>query len=229
MSAAVPQAVDRRELVLRALRSPRGRYSADRTSQLSGIPRSTVYDWQRAGIYRPDFLYASPMMWSYRDLVYLRLLAWLRNLGMDRPVAAERVTTIKQAVTAGDTIQRLRSDGHIVLVDDETDHRFSGENVLPSLAELLGEFDLLEPIRELGDRPLWGPDLVTPSDHTYISPWVMAGEPCIEETRIPTATVWTLRIERGLDVGRIIDLYPGLDEATVKDAWHLEDRLRKAA
>jgi uncharacterized protein (DUF433 family) len=229
VSAALPLDVDRRELVLRALCGPRGRYSAERTSQLSGIPKSTVYNWQQATIYQPDFLHASPMMWSYRDLVYLRLLAWLRNKGMDRPVAAERVSTIKRRVAAGERIQLLHSDGRILLLDDETEHRFSGENVFPTLADLLGTFDLLEPIRELGERPLWGPDLITPSDHTHISPWVMAGEPCIEETRILTATIWTLRAERGLDAGQIMDLYPDVDEATVKDAWHLEDRLRKAA
>ena len=229
MSAAAPLEADRRELVLRALRSPRGRYSAERTSQLSGIPKSTVYDWQRNEVYRPDFLHASPMAWSYRDLVYLRLLAWLRNQGMDRPVAAQRVAAVRESVAGGENIRRLRSDGRVLLIDDEVDHRFSGENVLPDLAELLGEFDLLEPIKELGDRPLWGPDLVTPSERTYISPWVMAGEPCIDETRIPTSTVWTLRTDRGLGVAQIVDLYPGLDEAAVKDAWYLEDRLRRAA
>ena len=229
MSAAAPLEADRTELVLRALRSPRGRYSAEQTSQLSGIPKSTVYDWQRNEVYRPDFLHASPMAWSYRDLVYLRLLAWLRNQGMDRPVVAQRVAAVRESVAGGENIRRLRSDGRVLLVDDEVDHRFSGENVLPDRAELLGEFDLLEPIKELGDRPLWGPDLVTPSERTYISPWVMAGEPCIDETRIPTSTVWTLRTDRGLGVAQIADLYPGLDEAAVKDAWYLEDRLRRAA
>jgi uncharacterized protein (DUF433 family) len=229
VSAAAPLEADRRELVQRALRSPRGRYSAERTSQLSGIPKSTVYDWQRNDVYRPDFFHANPMMWSYRDLVYLRLLAWLRNQGMERPVAAGRVTDVRTAVARGDNIRLLRSDGRVLLINDEVDHRFSGENVLPDLAGLLGEFDLLEPIRELGERPLWGPDLVAPSERTYISPWVMAGEPCIDETRIPTSTVWTLRTDRGLGVAQIVDLYPGLDQAAVKDAWYLEDRLRRAA
>jgi hypothetical protein len=177
VSGAASSDVDRRDLVLRALRSPRARYSAERAAQLSGIPRSTIYDWQRATVYRPDFYRASPMMWSYRDLIYLRLLAWLRSQGMERPTAADRVAAIKRSVLEGERIDRLRSDGNIVLIDDEPENRFSGENVLPTLSSLFGEFDLLEPVRELGDRPLWGPDLVTPSDHTYISPWVLAGEP----------------------------------------------------
>src|SRR5829696_8281996 len=67
------------DVVLHALRHPRGRYAADRAAQLSGIPRSTLYDWQRADVYVPDFAGGSPMAWSYRDLVFVRVLAWLRN------------------------------------------------------------------------------------------------------------------------------------------------------
>lgn len=67
-----------RTMIAYALRHPRGRYNADRTSQLSGVPKSTVYDWRRDGILVPDFTAANPSMWSYRDLVLLRLLAWLR-------------------------------------------------------------------------------------------------------------------------------------------------------
>lgn len=58
-----------RQELLQAMRHPRGRYSADRASQLSGVPTSTIYDWQRNDIYVPDFGGASPMAWSYRDLV----------------------------------------------------------------------------------------------------------------------------------------------------------------
>jgi uncharacterized protein (DUF433 family) len=93
----------------------------------------------------------------------------------------------------------------------------------------MSTFDLLEPIKELGEHALWGPDLVTPSPYTFISPWVMAGEPCIDQTRVPTATVYALRAERGLDEGRIVALYPALTAESVEDAWSLESRLRRAA
>src|SRR5437588_3324815 len=107
--------------VMYALRHPRGRYSADRASQLSGVPRSTLYDWRRESVYAPDFDGASPVAWSYRDLVYLRLLAWLRQLGMPRPRASDRVAAVKQRVVDGAEIRRIRTDGRTLVLDDDGD------------------------------------------------------------------------------------------------------------
>src|ERR1019366_9491412 len=74
---------------------------------------------------------------------------------------------------------------------------------------------------------LWAPDLRNPSSHTRISPFVMAGDPCITETRIPTSSIHALRSERGLEVEEIIELFPGLSRASVVDAHQLEQRLRR--
>ena len=138
--------------MLRALRSPRARYSAERTAQLSGIPRSTIYDWQRSDVYRPDFVHASPMMWSYRDLVYLRVLAWLRSKGMERAMAAGAVVAIKSDISKGQRIVRLRADRRSLIANDELANRISGEDPLPGLGSFLQEFDLLEPVADF-ERP----------------------------------------------------------------------------
>jgi len=66
--------IERRTIAF-SLRHARGRYAVERTAQLSGVPKSTCYDWRREGILVPDYSSASPVMWSYRDLVLLRLLA----------------------------------------------------------------------------------------------------------------------------------------------------------
>ncbi|HXH59107.1 hypothetical protein [Iamia sp.] len=82
---------DDRALVLRALRYPRGRYSAERAHQLSAVPARTLHDWATAGVLVPDWFAAKPRGWSYRDVVYARLLAWLRSKHMDRTSASERL------------------------------------------------------------------------------------------------------------------------------------------
>lgn len=217
-----------RQELLNAMRHPRGRYSADRASQLSGVPTSTMYDWQRNDVYVPDFGGASPMAWSYRDLVYLRLLAWLRQLKKPRPEAAERVAEVKQFVADGNELRTIAATKDSMVFDHETTDRRTGANHLPfdNLAGLLSVFDLLNPVEELGEQPLWGPDLVRPSSHTYISPWVLGGDPCVENTRIPTATILALHEERGLNTAQIVELYPGLKSAAVEDAYELEKRLR---
>jgi uncharacterized protein (DUF433 family) len=62
--------------------------------------------------------------------------------------------------------------------------------------------------------------------HTSISPWVLAGDPCVRGTRIPTAAIRALREDRGLTFANIVELYPGLSTEAAEDADLLERRLR---
>lgn len=214
------------EVVLHALRHPRGRYAADRAAQLSGIPRSTLYDWHRADVYVPDFAGLSPMAWSYRDLVFVRVLAWLRNdVKTPRPTAAARVRALKQHVSAGNSVTVLNADRETLAVDGEVGAPLDGPSRL--FIDMLQSFDLTAAVEDFGRHAkLWGPDLVTPSAHTFISPWVLGGDPCVERTRIPSASIYALRTERGLDSAEIVKLYPGLEEPAAEDAYELESRLR---
>lgn len=221
---------DEQQLILFAFRHPRGRYSAERAGQLSGVPARTLYDWAGAGVLVPDFAGSRPKAWSYRDLGFARLLAWLRQQGHDRPEAAERVAVLRGIMADNaQQVTEVRSDGSIVLLGAETVDRLTGQQVLDGMASVLAVFDLLEPIAELGRRRLWGPDLLAPTQLTVISPWVMGGEPVVKSTRIATASLHALRHDRGLDTERIVGLYPELDAGEVDDAIALEDRLRRAA
>lgn len=109
---------------------------------------------------------------------------------------------------AAQQVTDVRSDGSIVLLGNETVDRLAGQQVLNGMARFLAAFDLLEPVAELGSKRLWGPDLLTPSHLTVISPWVMGGEPVVRSTRISTASLHALRYERGLETARIVALYP---------------------
>jgi uncharacterized protein (DUF433 family) len=214
-----------------ALRHPRGRYNVARTSQLSGIPVSTLYEWQRHDAYIPDYRDSSPIGWSYRDLVFLRLLAFLRQGGMERSVACNQVESLKESVTDGFLAQVLYASKYTLVFDDERTDRLSGQSILPfdDISGLFKTFSLTDPISELSirRRTLWAPDLQAPSTFTRISPFVLAGEPCIAKSRIPTSSIHALRSERGLDSAEIIALYPGLSVESVIDAFKLEQRLRR--
>lgn len=221
---------DEQQLVLFAFRHPRGRYSAERAGQLSGVPARTLYDWGESNVLVPDYASARPKAWSYRDLAFARLLAWLRQQGHDRPQAAARVAALRDVMAdSARQVTEVRSDGSIVLLGEETVDRLTGQQVLNGMASFLRVFNLLEPVAELGRKRLWGPDLLTPSHRTVMSPWVMGGEPVVRSTRIPTASIHALRHERGLETARIVALYPELGTEQVDDAIALEDRLRRAA
>jgi uncharacterized protein (DUF433 family)/DNA-binding transcriptional MerR regulator len=221
---------DEEQLILFAFQHRPGRYSAERAGQLSGIPARTLYDWSDAGVLVPDYVNARLKAWSYRDLGFARLLAWLRQQGHDRPDAAARVAALRDVMAdVAQQFTEVRSDGSIVLLGEETVDRLTGQQMLDGMAQFLAVFSLLEPIAELGRKRLWGPDLLTPSTLTVISPWVMGGEPVVRSTRIPTASIHALRHDRGLATERIVALYPDLDAGEVDDAIALEDRLRRAA
>ena len=229
----VERSTSERTMIAYALRQPRGRYNAERASQLSGVPKSTMYDWRRDGILVPDFTSASPSMWSYRDLVLLRLLAWLRQGGMQRSVAAAKVDGIRRQLSEGVEVRSIHATKWDVVLNDTHGDAVADDrdNLLPSqeFYSLLGTFDLHEPITELRSsrhHALWAPDLVTPSAHSAISPWVLAGDPCVRQTRIPTASVFALHTERALSTTAIASLYSGLNAEEVEDVIELERRLR---
>ena len=58
----------------------RGAYPADRVSALSGVPLSTVHDWARKGILVPSVSAEKVKLWSFADLMGLRIIYWLRQL-----------------------------------------------------------------------------------------------------------------------------------------------------
>lgn len=220
---------DERASIREALRVPRGRYSVERAAQLSGVPQRTLYDWAQNDVLVPDFRGEHPMSWSYRDLVYARLCAFLRAKQMPRPDVAERVARARAAFAATDdeTETILRADGRLLTFGSAAVEPETGIGVFEELAEFADEFDVLEPV-DVRHRA-WGPNLVRPSDETTMSPWVQGGEPCIRSTRVPTSSLYALHVERRLDAAGLVRLYPGVTEDQVRDALHLEERLHAAA
>jgi uncharacterized protein (DUF433 family) len=177
-------------------------------------------------VYVPDLAAAQPMGWSYRDLVLVRVLAWLRNeVHVPRPKAAERVRLLKHHVSSVGVVKVIHADRDTLAVDGDTSAPLHGKSRL--FADMLKSFDLAATVEDFaGHTRLWGPNLVTPSAHTSISPWVLGGEPCVERSRIPSASLFALREERGLGVADIVELYPGLKPVAAQDALDLETRLR---
>jgi uncharacterized protein (DUF433 family) len=227
-TSAAPLTSADRALVLRALRYPRGRYSAERAHQLSGVPARTLHDWATAGVLVPDWFAARPRGWSYRDIIYARLMAWLRSKHMDRTTAAQRVLYMRDLFTSVDLDPKIHSDGTIFLIGDDDVDRFTGQQAFDALVEVLDVFELTEPIDGVSQGELWGPSLIRPSRHTFISPWVLGGEPCVEDSRVSTATLHALRDQRGLDAHAIHALYEFLPVEAIEDALDLEARLRAA-
>jgi uncharacterized protein (DUF433 family)/DNA-binding transcriptional MerR regulator len=216
-----------------ALTVPRGRYFADRAGQLSGVPTRTVYDWAQKGVLVPDYD-ESPKAWSYRDLVYLRLTAWLRSGHIPLPQVVDVVSRWRDEFSqppSPDEETTISTDGIGIGVGPGFDEdALTGQTVFETMVHTVATFDLLAPldVEGMGSLHLWGPNLVRPTEHTSISPWVLRGEPVIRGSRMSTGAIYALRTRRRLEVSDIVDLYPDLDAVSVEDALGLETRLRIA-
>jgi uncharacterized protein (DUF433 family) len=221
---------DELEIIRQSLRGPRGRYYSDRAAQLAGVPLRTLNHWTREGHLTSDYE-LRPKSWSYRDLVLIRLFVWLRSHHHAPIDAAVRVSSVRNELNRPDSeLSIVRSHGGVLLIGDEHFDRESGIGVFPDLLTFIADFSLLQSIDvpELGKSRVWGPNLVRPSPNTEISPWIMAGDPCVRGSRLPTASLFVLSRDREMSQDEIAELYNGVVSAeTVGEAISLELRLRR--
>jgi hypothetical protein len=56
-----------------------GCYEATRAAALSGVPKTTMYWWAAQGIVVPSVSPTREKLWSYSDLMALRIVSWLRH------------------------------------------------------------------------------------------------------------------------------------------------------
>jgi uncharacterized protein (DUF433 family) len=214
---------------------PRGAYTADRASALSGVPISTVHYWARQETLVPS---VSPMrvkLWSYSDLLGLRTIAWLRATKVDDNGYSIPATTMPLVRRALAELRGLDLDlwtdeespnvgvdrsGTIVLEPDREPRHLDGQHLIDAET-----FDVLRPF-DLGVEHR-GPDLVKPRPRIRIVPGKLAGAPHVYQTRVETQALAALKV-RGLDATNIARLYPILKLEDVDDALDLERELQPA-
>ena len=61
------------------LAAEEGCYEARRAAALTGVPVSTVYYWAKTGVVVPSISPVREKLWSYADLLCLRIVSWLRR------------------------------------------------------------------------------------------------------------------------------------------------------
>jgi uncharacterized protein (DUF433 family) len=213
-----------------------GCYEASRAAALSGVPERTVYDWARKGVVVPSVSPVQEKLWSYADLMSLRVVAWLRRpkqLAEDTRLPANPMSQVRSAL---DLLARSNvalwteeapSDSPVV-IDERgsvfvrvSDHflDLGGNVALPHEQR----FGLLNPFELDG---LKGPDLRRPRPDLRIVPSRVAGEPHVVRTRITTQTLLALH-QRGFSIERVAAMY-GIEQHVIEQAVDLESALAAA-
>lgn len=214
-----------------------GCFEASRAAALSGVPPSTIYDWARKGVVEPSVSPVREMLWSYADLVALRIVSWLRH-PKDADGAQVPPSPMPEVRA---TLDYMAAHGIDLWSPGSADPSATGLSVdrtgkiwvsLPSgdWVDHAGgttfqfEAEYLELLKPFSVGSLRGPDLLRPRPHLRIVPLKVAGEPHIAGSRITTRSIAALA-KRGLDATRIASMY-SVDRTAVHEALDLEGQLQ---
>lgn len=208
-----------------------GCYEAPRAAALSGVPVSTVYNWARRAVVVPSVSPSRQKLWSYADLMALRIVYWLRHpkSGQVKEVPASPMPQVREAleeieqrdldIWAENEWQQgspLRVDlGGRVYLDDGWAAGTSGQKAFIETLDLLAPF-------EIGNKN--GPDLLRPRSRLRIIPGKVSGEPHLNGSRITTRAVAALHKSVGSAEG-VATFYPELDIEEINQAIELERSL----
>lgn len=224
-----------RGLPLPAMQFPRGAYPADRAAALSGVPVSTVHWWARHDVLVPAVSARRVKLWSYSDLMGLRIIYWMRQKkeapdGAAVPRTAMRA--VRQALAqlaeldlslwtedSGPSLCVDRVGNVVVLADPDPEVPYRQRRLTVDDTDLLlvtNEF------KTVGGAA--GPDLRSPRVHLRIVPGKLGGSPHVVHTRIESRALSALAAS-GLPSSKIRELYPEIDAAAVDDALALERQL----
>ncbi|MCU0309767.1 MAG: DUF433 domain-containing protein [Acidimicrobiales bacterium] len=209
-----------------------GCYEANRAASLAGVPISTVYDWARKGIVSPSVSKERPKLWSYGDLMSLRIVYWLRHPKHADRVPASPMSQVRRALVQleaqGVDLWSVGEGGHasplcvdrtgqVIIREKDQVRDLAGQGPLASdLLDVLGPFDV--------SADEWGPDLRRPMPHLRIVPGKVSGEPHLEHSRLTTSSVVALA-DRGFTLEDIRRLYPDESPEALREAIELEHRL----
>ena len=215
-----------------------GAYAAERAAALSGVPKSTIHWWARNDILVPQVSPTKVKLWSYADLMSLRVIYWLRRKkttekGTEIPRSSMRA--VRRALKFLETldVSPWHAAGSTLFVDESGKIYMKPPTGLQDLEGQREQDDFLNLVAPFataeGTR---GPDLVRPRPELRIVPGRISGSPHIVDTRIETRALAALK-DDGFDEGAIHKLYPYVSAKQIAQALDLEaqlaENLRRAA
>ncbi len=207
-------------------------FNADQVRKLTKLSERQLRHWNNTGFFTPHFSEGEQFsrrqrLYSFQDLVSLRVLSLLRNtyhvsLQELRPVG-ERLSKVHNAPWAS---QRFWVAGrHVVFEDPTTGERMIGrplgQLVLPVIKLNEVAQDMGEAVDRLQRR---GPDQI---GHIDRNRQVASNNSTLRGTRIPTSTIWEFH-EAGYSSEDILKQYPQLTLKDVEVALKYETEQRSA-
>lgn len=208
-------------------------YPLNLTVVLTGATASQLRRWRDSGLVVPEVRPYRPPTYSFRDLILLRSVVFLRAH-----------TSSQRIHRAFDNLRKIRDDvGNPAFafehpsqfrfgVDDDTIYlgtedgeaidilKKVGHSTLFSFEDMLGAF------RNFKETPV--PQLSRPSAHLELRPSRMSGWPTIESTRVPFDVIARLVDFETVQPHDVEAFYPGVSPAAALDAVEFHARVQDA-
>lgn len=207
-----------------------GAFSEHDAARLSGLSEHQIKLWDRTNFFKPSMAEENRRLpfsrvYSFRDLVSLRVLGHLRNT---HKVPLQHLRKVSEKLhDMGDakwTATTLYVLGRRVVFTDPRDEMrkevVSGQRVF-DIPLRVAISDTRQAIEALNRRDESNKGRVVQQR------FVMQGDPVFDGTRIPVATVLRY-LEAGYDAAGIIEAFPDLTEADVEAARSYQSGARAA-
>lgn len=185
------------------------------TSKLTGVTPYQLRSWSRSGLLVPEIRAKRPPMYSFRDLVALRSIAFLRA-----ETSLQKIHKAFDNLNVLDMVEHpseysFGTDGKTIFVQGPDDEaidlvRSLGARTLFTFEEMNEAF--------INFRKQEVPSFTAPAPHICVNPARIGGWPAIEGTRIGYDVIADLAGAQDPDVEYVIEYYPGLTTSAVESA-----------
>lgn len=200
-------------------------YPLDLASVLTGATTAQLRGWKRSGVLVPEDRGEKPMLYSYRDLVALRSLVYLRaRTSNQRLTRAMHTLRHDLDLTDHPSQYTFATDGHgvevIVGEDDPIELvRIKGQRALIPLTEVFRPFTNFN-----GNEVV---DFEHPRPRLEVVQGRLGGWPTIANTRVPYDTIADLLREGDVDADMLRSFYPTVSLEAAQDALDFDAQVRR--
>jgi len=193
------------------------------TAILTGATPSQLHLWRRSGLVVPEVRPYLPPLYSFRDLVLIRSVVYLRARMSSQKVhrAFDAIPDVVEAVEHPSEF-RFGTDGRTIFLGTKDDEaidllRHKGQ------ASLFRFGDMLQAFENFRDEPV--PPLARPSLHIQVEPARLGGWPTIEGTRVPYDDIARLVDFESVFPEDVQGYYPSVTASAAEDAVEFARRV----
>ncbi|ANE03102.1 DUF433 domain-containing protein [Corynebacterium crudilactis] len=195
------------------------------TQYLTGVTESQLRGWSKKGILVPEINEARPMLYSFRDVVALRVIAKFRA-----ELSLQRISAVLRNLEENEFTEHLSEyrfafDGKSIRVKDgdswmDIDQQ-SGQWEFISFEDVYQAFNNFK-----GEVV---PDLLNPAPGIEVDAGTLGGAPRVEGSRIPTDALTELLRDPDTSEEEIREFYPALRAVDLKNVGKFDSVVYGAA